>query len=157
MIRIGQHRVSYFAAWWLTLLTAFVGSASDAHADFEAELSRTALQNLDDPATLDAIAAQLAKYQLVGLGETTHGQAEMFDLRRRPTMLLVRDHGFRTVYYETGGAAATQLDRYIAGGDLTLDQAMQFGFDLLVWQNAENAALLEDLRAWNASADEVDR
>lgn len=108
--------------------------------------------------TLDAgrIAAQLADARVVGLGEATHGQHEAFDLKRRLTMALIREHGFRTVAYEASASQARACNDYIQGRSADRAAAMR-GFGMLIWDIEENAALLDDLRAWNATATAADR
>lgn len=107
---------------------------------------------------LDAsrIAAVVASSPVVGLGEATHGQHEAFDLKRRVTMALIRVHGFRTVAYEASASMARACNDYIQGHTQDRDAAMD-GFGMLIWDVEENAALLDDLRAWNMSAAPADR
>ncbi len=108
--------------------------------------------------TLDAgrITAQLAAARVVGLGEATHGQHEAFDLKRQLTMALIREHGFRTVAYEASASQARACDAYIQGRTADRSEALR-GFGMLIWNVEENAALLDDLRAWNATAAAADR
>lgn len=107
---------------------------------------------------LDAprIAAEVAPFPVIGLGEATHGQHEAFDLKRRVTMALIRTHGFRTVAYEASASMARACDDYIQGRTNDRLAAMD-GFGMLIWNVEENAALLDDLRAWNMSASPADR
>lgn len=98
----------------------------------------------------------LAHSRIIGLGEATHGQHEAFDLKRCITMQLIRDHGFRTVAYEASASKARACNDYIQG--LTDDRAAAMrGFGMLIWAVEENAALLDDLRAWNKNAAPADR
>lgn len=94
--------------------------------------------------------------RVVGLGEATHGQRESFALKRRLTMHFVRDLGFRVVAYEASSAKARACDDYIAGRTSDMQAALG-GFGMSIWMNDENAALLDDLRAWNAAAKPADR
>jgi len=102
------------------------------------------------------LSGLLAHSRIIGLGEATHGQHEAFELKRCITMQLIRDHGFRTVAYEASASKARACNDYIQG--LTDDPAAAMrGFGMLIWAVEENAALLEDLRAWNKNAAAVDR
>ena len=97
------------------------------------------------------LARVLSTSRVVGLGEATHGQHEAFDLKRRTTMRLVREHGYRTVAYEASASQARAGNSYIQGYSDDRKEAMN-GFGMLIWRVEENAALLDDLRAWNATA-----
>lgn len=101
---------------------------------------------------LDAarIAALVADHRVIGLGEATHGQHEAFDLKRRVTLELVRNHQVRTVAYEASASLARACNAYIHGRTNELRHGMN-GLSMLIWDVEENAALLEDLRAWNAA------
>ncbi len=97
-----------------------------------------------------------AKARVVGLGEATHGQHETFELKRALTMHLIRNHGYRLVAYEASASSAIVCDDYIAGRNDDRRAALG-GLSMLIWQVEENAALLDDLRAWNAKAAPADR
>lgn len=103
-----------------------------------------------------AVGTALNGVRVLGLGEATHGQHESFELKRRLTMHLVRERGFRLVAYEASSARALACDEYVSGRSSDLAAAMK-GFGMLIWQVEENAALLQDLRAWNAAAAPADR
>ncbi|MFN0244534.1 MAG: erythromycin esterase family protein [Planctomycetota bacterium] len=103
-----------------------------------------------------AIDAVLAGAHVVGLGEATHGQRESFELKRRLTLHLVRDQGFRIVAYEASSTRARACDDYIAGRTSDMQAALH-GLGMLIWRNDENAALLDDLRAWNQGSKPEDR
>ena len=98
-----------------------------------------------------ALDAQFARARVVGLGEATHGQRESFELKRRLTMHLVREHGCRLVAYESSASRALAVDDYIAGRSDDKRAAMQ-GLGMLIWDVVENVDLLEDLREWNRQA-----
>lgn len=102
------------------------------------------------------IASALANARVVGLGEATHGQHESFEAKRALTMELVRAHGFRVVAYEASAARARACDAYVQGASDDATAALQ-GLGMLVWRVEENAALLDDLRAWNRAVSPSDR
>lgn len=121
------------------------------------EWLRTSAVSLTDkdpvPAAIDKV---LADARVVGLGEATHGQHESFELKRKLTMHLVRKLGFRIVAYEASGALARACDDYVAGRSADASAALK-GLGMMIWMIQENAALLEDLRAWNSAAAPKDR
>ena len=94
---------------------------------------------------------QFARARVVGLGEATHGQRECFEWKRRLTMHLVREHGYRVVAYEASSSRARAVDDYIAGRSADPRAAVQ-GLGMLIWDVVENAELLEELRQWNRGA-----
>lgn len=105
---------------------------------------------------LESIAAACRSARVIGLGETTHGQEECFAHKRRITMHLVREHGFRYVGYETNGVRVRAANDFILGRTDDPDVAVG-GLGLLIWMVEENRQLLLDLRAWNESASEGER
>lgn len=98
----------------------------------------------------------LCSARVVGLGEPTHGQHEAFELKRALTMHMIRACGVRLVVYEAASSRARACDDYINGRTDDLSAAMR-GFGMSVWMVEENAALLDDLRRWNAGAAPADR
>ena len=110
----------------------------------------------DSAAVFRALGAVTKGARVIGLGEATHGQHEAFDLKRRMTLSLIRHHGIRVVAYESSAARARRLDEWIQGGSGEVAAVMS-GFGMLIWSVEENAALLRDLRDWNARAAPSDR
>lgn len=98
----------------------------------------------------------LCSARVVALGEATHGQHEAFELKRALTMHMIRACGVRLVVYEAASSRARACDDYINGRTDDLSAAMR-GFGMSVWMVEENAALLDDLRRWNAGAAPADR
>jgi erythromycin esterase len=111
---------------------------------------------LDDPHAPSRIAATLDDARVVGLGEATHGQHESFEWKRKITMALVRERGVRVVAYESSATRARAADDYVSGRSDDRRAAI-LGLGMLIWAVEENAALLDDLRAWNAAAAPADR
>ncbi|MBK8247554.1 MAG: erythromycin esterase family protein [Gemmatimonadetes bacterium] len=140
------------------LLGGLVGTSGPSAQD------RTVLADLraagrplgDSTAAFRALGAATMGARIIGLGEATHGQHEAFDLKRRATMWLIRHHGIRVVAYEASASRARLLDEWIQGGAGDVAAAMP-GFGMLIWAVEENAALLRDLRDWNARAPQGDR
>ncbi|MBL7984573.1 MAG: erythromycin esterase family protein [Flavobacteriales bacterium] len=140
----------------ISLLWAYCCSAQTRIIPPTAWLQEQAIPlNNRDPG-VSRLATLLSASRVIGLGEATHGQHESFDLKRRATMELVRHHGCRTVAYEASASKARACNDYIQGRTDDRAAAMR-GFGMLIWAVEENAALLDDLRAWNAAAAPADR
>jgi len=94
--------------------------------------------------------------RVIGLGEATHGQRECFAFKRRLTLHLIQEHGFRLVAYEANATRAQRLNDYVQGRSDDVGAAMS-GFGMMIWMVEENRMLLDDLRAWNQQASDGDR
>jgi erythromycin esterase len=129
-------------------------------------LDSTALQEvtrwLADQATpvestdLDAPVADLAPLRdvvadalVVGIGASTYGAHEQFALTCRIIRFLVEELGFRSVATEDDWDKGLELNRYVQAGDGQLDELMSDAGT--PWRTREVTALLEWLRAFNAS------
>jgi erythromycin esterase len=99
----------------------------------------------------DQIDRQFAAARVVALGEATHGQHEVFALKRHLTMHLVRKHGFRIVAYEASSSSLLDADDYVSGKSDDRPAALA-ALGMLIWQIEENGQLLDDLRTWNQQA-----
>lgn len=86
--------------------------------------------------------------RLVGLGESTHGSSEQFQVKHRLIRRMIEHHGFRTVAFEDDFASGVLIDRYITTGQgdprVLVDQMAS---PLLGTE--EILDLVEWLRAWN--------
>jgi erythromycin esterase len=114
--------------------------------------SATPLRETEPPAAhpFGTIESRMVSARVFALGEATHGQHESFELKRRLTMHMVREHGYRLVAYEASASSVRGGDDYIAGR--TNDRLKAIGsLGMLVWAIDENGELLDDLRAWNSS------
>ena len=94
--------------------------------------------------------------RIIALGEATHGQHEVFEIKRQLTMHLIEKQGIRLVAYEASAAKMLETNEYLTGKSDDRNHAMD-GFGMLIWQIEENAALLDDLRAWNQTHDSDDQ
>lgn len=141
---------------WSFLCTSLAAVAQPSAPAFRTWLQQASVHSRSGALDASRMATTLAGARVVGLGEATHGQHEAFDLKRRLTMELIRAHGFRTVAYEASASMARACDDYIQGRTHDRQAAMN-GFGMLIWMVEENAALLDDLRAWNTGAAPGDR
>jgi erythromycin esterase len=94
--------------------------------------------------------------QLIGLGEATHGTAELTTARGELTFALIRQAKVRLLLFEFDAVASGALDDYINGGNVDLDTAVPaLGF--WITDTYEFHKLLDDLRAYNAAVGAVDK
>ncbi len=114
-------------------------------------IERSAAPLWSEPLELGGLAEHFAAAQVVGLGEATHGQHESFEFKRRLTLHLVREHGFRCIAYEASAASIEPSAAYISGRSADRQAALR-GLGMLIWQIEENGALLDGLREWNERA-----
>jgi erythromycin esterase-like protein len=117
-------------------------------------VSRTAnpLRTVDPAAPLDDLAPlrrSIGGARIVGLGESVHFASEELTLKHRVLRLLVERMGFRSIAWEEQWTAGLQVDRYIRTGKGDLTQLM--GQLSPQWNNAEVAATLRWLRAFNST------
>ncbi|MFJ3933751.1 erythromycin esterase family protein [Streptomyces sp. NPDC090029] len=89
--------------------------------------------------------------RLLALGEPTHEEEALLDLRNELFRHLVEEEGYRTVAVESDCLRALVVDDYVTTGNGTLGRAMEHGFshgwgacaanrDLVRWMRAHNDA-----------------
>lgn len=108
---------------------------------------------VDDLAGLRPVARDA---RIVGLGESTHGSREQFQVKHRAVRFLVERMGFRTLALEEDFGSGVAIDRYVATG-VGDPRALVVGTGS-VWATEEMLDLVEWLRAFNArrpAADQV--
>jgi erythromycin esterase-like protein len=87
--------------------------------------------------------------QLLGLGEPTHGDNNLLDLRNRLFRRLVEREGYRTIALESDCLKGLTVDDYVTTGEGDLDEVVRNGFshewghfqgnrDLVRWMRAHN-------------------
>jgi erythromycin esterase len=91
--------------------------------------------------------------RMIGLGEATHGNAELQSTRGALTFELIRRAGLRLVMFEVDAIAAMKLDDYVTGGNVDLAQAVA-GLRFWITDTYELHRFLEALRTHNATARE---
>lgn len=103
----------------------------------------------------DSNAAALKRFseivgpaRVVGLGESTHGTREFFQLKARLLEYLVRVEGFRVFAIEANQLATERVNRYVEGGAGTARDVMRVMFR--VWNTEEMEQLIEWIRRFNA-------
>lgn len=158
-------KIRSFVRWFVvSLLCVAPGFAAGELLQLEVDdQNQTAVRELNDtisplppgsplgfPAAVFApIDDMLANARVVGLGEATHGTAEFFELKHRLFRHLVQVHDHQALGYEFSFAASLALDRYVMGGEGSLDELLSG----LSWiqANQQVCALLEWMREHNST------
>ncbi|MEU8734875.1 erythromycin esterase family protein [Streptomyces tendae] len=87
--------------------------------------------------------------RLLALGEPTHGEDLLLDVRNDVFRQLVEGHGYRTVAVESDCLRGLVVDDYVTSGSGTLDEAMARGFSHGFGASAANRELVRWMRAYN--------
>ncbi|MER7133002.1 erythromycin esterase family protein [Streptosporangium saharense] len=87
--------------------------------------------------------------RLLALGEPTHGEDVLLDLRDDLFWQLVEQEGYRTIAIESDCLAGLVVDDYVTGGAGTLDEIMERGFSHGFGASAANRELVRRMRAHN--------
>ncbi|QUX26844.1 erythromycin esterase family protein [Nocardiopsis akebiae] len=90
-----------------------------------------------------------ARPRLLALGEPTHGEDALLDLRNELFRHLVEREGYRTIAVESDCLAGLAVDEYVTSGTGTLDQAVEHGFSHGFGASAANRELVRWMRARN--------
>ncbi|MEU7150976.1 erythromycin esterase family protein [Streptomyces sp. NPDC045456] len=91
-----------------------------------------------------------ARPRLLALGEPTHGQDPLLDLRNDLFRQLVEQEGYRTIAIESDCVAGLIVDDYVTAGTGTLDDVMERGFSHGFGASTANRELVRWVRAYNA-------
>ncbi|MFJ8671942.1 erythromycin esterase family protein [Streptomyces sp. NPDC093589] len=87
--------------------------------------------------------------RLLALGEPTHGEDTLLDLRNDLFRQLVEQEGYRTIGIESDCMAGLVVDDYVTSGTGTLDEVMERGFSHGFGASEANRALVCWMRAYN--------
>lgn len=90
-----------------------------------------------------------ARPRLLALGEPTHGEDVLLDLRNDLFQQLIEQEGYRTVAIESDCMMGLVVDDYVTSGTGTLDEAMERGFSHGFGASAANRELVRWMRAYN--------
>ncbi len=94
--------------------------------------------------------------RIVSLGEPTHGNREVFQLKHRLTEYLVTEKGFNIFALECPFGEAFDVNQYILEGIGTPEQALA-GIYFWTWDTEEFVELLRWMRAYNADPAHPDK
>ncbi|GGM38016.1 erythromycin esterase family protein [Dactylosporangium sucinum] len=95
--------------------------------------------------------------RVLALGEPTHGEDLLLDVRNHLFRHLIDEAGYRTVAVESDCLLALTVDDYVTGGPGTLDDAMTNGFSHNFGTSAANRDLVRWMRESNQHRDPADR
>ena len=98
-----------------------------------------------------------AKPRLLALGEPTHGEHLLHEVRNDLFRQLVEREGYRTIAIESDCLMGTVVDDYVTSGAGTLDQAMERGFSHGWGAFPGNRELVRWMRAYNQSRPAAER
>ncbi|GAA3144213.1 erythromycin esterase family protein [Nonomuraea roseoviolacea] len=90
-----------------------------------------------------------ARPRLLALGEPTHGEDALLDLRNELFRQLVEQEGYRTIGIESDCVRGLLVDDYVTSGTGTLDEVMERGFSHGWGASAANRELVRWMRAYN--------
>src|SRR3954447_9694965 len=90
-----------------------------------------------------------ARPRLLALGEPTHGEDVLLDLRNVLFRQLVEQEGYRTIAIESDCLMGLTVDAYVTSGTGTLDEVMRRGFSHGWGASAANRELVRWMRAYN--------
>ncbi|MFJ5223794.1 erythromycin esterase family protein [Streptomyces sp. NPDC088400] len=91
--------------------------------------------------------------RLLAVGEPTHGEDPLLDLRNELFQQLVEQEGYRTITIESDCLMGLVVDDYVTSGTGTLDEVMERGFSHGFGASAANRELVRWMRAYNVRAD----
>jgi erythromycin esterase-like protein len=101
---------------------------------------------------LDAAAVMAllpARPRLLALGEPTHGEDVLLEVRNDLFQRLVEQEGYRTIAIESDCVTGLIVDDYVTSGTGTLDEVMAQGFSHGFGASAANRELVRWMRAYN--------
>ncbi|MEU6670446.1 erythromycin esterase family protein [Streptomyces sp. NPDC046727] len=95
--------------------------------------------------------------RLLALGEPTHGEDTLLDLRNELFRQLVEQEGYRTIAIESDCMTGLVVDDYVTSGTGTLDEVMAHGISHGRGASAANRDLVRWMRAYNDGRPASDR
>ncbi len=87
--------------------------------------------------------------RLLALGEPTHGEDALLDLRNELFRQLVEQEGYRTIALESDCLRGLVVDDHVTSGTGSLDEVMERGFSHGWGASAANRELVRWMRAYN--------
>ncbi|WP_405866154.1 erythromycin esterase family protein [Streptomyces sp. NBC_00005] len=98
-----------------------------------------------------------ARPRLLALGEPTHGEDTLLDVRNELFRQLVEQEGYRTIAIESDCMMGSVVDDYVTSGTGALDEVMERGFSHGWGAFAGNRELVRWMRAHNDGRPESER
>ncbi|GAA1068952.1 erythromycin esterase family protein [Kitasatospora nipponensis] len=110
------------------------------------------------PLTSAAVLGLLpARPRLLALGEPTHGEGTLLELRNELFRQFVEQEGYRTIAIESDCLTGLLVDDYVTSGTGSLDAVMAHGFSHGWGAFAANRELVRWMRAHNEGRPAADR
>lgn len=107
-------------------------------------------------ADMAPLATTLKDAQIVGMGESTHGSREIFQMKHRMFEFLVQKLGFRVFGLEASMPDCVAMDTYVLTGKGDPGKALSAqGF--WTWNTQEVLSLLKWMRAYNANTKNTEK
>ncbi|MFF4011252.1 erythromycin esterase family protein [Streptomyces sp. NPDC001717] len=108
------------------------------------------IQDTVHPFDADSVMGLLpARPRVLALGEPTHGEDTLLDLRNALFRQLVEQEGYRTIAIESDCMAALVVDDHVTSGTGTLDEVVERGISHGWGTSAANRELVRWMRAHN--------
>ncbi|MEV6211580.1 erythromycin esterase family protein [Kitasatospora sp. NPDC051914] len=107
---------------------------------------KESIRPVDAAALLELLPA---RPRVLALGEPTHGEDALLELRNELFKHLVEHEGYRTIAIESDCLAGLTVDAYVTSGTGTLDEAVEHGFSHGFGASAANRELVRWMRAHN--------
>ncbi|MGC9498799.1 erythromycin esterase family protein [Streptomyces sp. WG7] len=118
----------------------------------------TGIEDTVHPVESAAVMALLpGRPRLLALGEPTHGEDALLEIRNDLFRQLVEVEGYRTIALESDCLMGLVVDDYVTSGTGTLDEVMEHGFSHGWGASAANRELVRWMRAHNERADKEGR
>ncbi|MER7741732.1 erythromycin esterase family protein [Streptomyces sp. NPDC096538] len=118
----------------------------------------TGIKDFARPVEASAIMELLpTRPRVLALGEPTHGEDTLLDLRNRLFRQLVEEQGYRTIALESDCLRALTVDAYVTSGEGSLDDVMERGFSHDWGGSRANRELVRWMRDVNADRPADDR
>jgi len=105
---------------------------------------------------LHPLAAMIGEARIVGLGESTHGTREIFQMKHRLFEFLVEEMGFTIFGIEASYPDCLAINEYVLGGDVDPVAALN-GQGFWTWDTEEVLDLIRWMRAYNDDAESEDK
>jgi erythromycin esterase-like protein len=110
----------------------------------------TDIKDTAHPAEAAAVMKLLpARPRVLALGEPTHGEDTLLELRNGLFRQLVEQEGYRTIAIESDCMRGLVVDDHVTSGTGTLDDVMEHGFSHGWGASAANRALVRWMREYN--------
>ncbi|HEY6739315.1 MAG TPA: erythromycin esterase family protein [Actinopolymorphaceae bacterium] len=98
----------------------------------------------------DLLALLPSRPRVLALGEPTHGEDVLLEVRNDLFRRLVEQEGYRTIALESDCLRGTIVDDYVTSGAGGLDEVMASGFSHGFGASAANRELVRWMRTYNA-------